>query len=120
MIIKRFCKVNSNEIVIFKVNFEFKYEKFRVFITFYKNLRTRLRSRSRVKKTLAPAPTPAKKLLLHRLQLRLRNTRIRTKIVRLCNTVYSKRSLGFLMYNYFLSECYVVFIFVLFTVVSSQ
>jgi hypothetical protein len=35
MNIKRFFKVNSNEIVIFKVNFNFKYEKFRVFVTFY-------------------------------------------------------------------------------------
>jgi hypothetical protein len=35
MIIKRFFKVNSNEIVIFTVNFNLKYEKFRVFVTFY-------------------------------------------------------------------------------------
>jgi hypothetical protein len=54
MIIKRFFKVNSNEIVIFKVNFNFKYEKYKFFVTFYKNLHTRLRSRA--KKTSAPAP----------------------------------------------------------------
>jgi hypothetical protein len=47
--------VNSNEIVIFKVNFKLKFEKFRVFVLFYKNLHTRLRSRIRAKKTLAPA-----------------------------------------------------------------
>jgi hypothetical protein len=47
-------KVNSNEIVIFKVNFKLLYEKFRVFVTFYKNLHTRLRSQT--KKTLVPAP----------------------------------------------------------------
>jgi hypothetical protein len=35
MIIKRFFKVNSNEIVIFKVNFKLQYEKFMVFVTFY-------------------------------------------------------------------------------------
>jgi hypothetical protein len=45
MIIKRFFIVNSNEIVIFKVNFKFQYEKFRVFVTFYKNLHTRLQGR---------------------------------------------------------------------------
>jgi hypothetical protein len=54
MIIKKFFKVNSNEIVIFKVNFKFKHEKLRVFVTFYKNLLTPLRSRA--KKTSAPAP----------------------------------------------------------------
>jgi hypothetical protein len=54
MIIKRFFKVNSNEIVIFNVNFKLYYEKIRGFVTFYKNLYTRLRSRA--KKTLAPAP----------------------------------------------------------------
>jgi hypothetical protein len=53
MIINRFFKVNSNEILIFKVNFKLKYGKFRVFVTFYKNLHTR----SRAKKTLAPAPS---------------------------------------------------------------
>jgi hypothetical protein len=53
MIIKRFFKVKSNKIVIFKVNLKLWYEKFRVFVTFYKNLHTRLKSR--VKKTLAPA-----------------------------------------------------------------
>jgi hypothetical protein len=50
MIIEKFFKVNSNEIVIFKVNFKFQYEKFKVFVTFYKNLHTRLLSRSRAKK----------------------------------------------------------------------
>jgi hypothetical protein len=41
MIIKRFFKVvNSNEIVIFNVNFKLKYEKFKVFVTFNKNLYT--------------------------------------------------------------------------------
>jgi hypothetical protein len=68
MIIKRFFKENSNEIVIFKVNFKLKFEKFRVFVTFYKNLHTRLRSRSRAKKLWLrlqqkvadpPAPAPA-------------------------------------------------------------
>jgi hypothetical protein len=52
--IKGFFKVKGNEIVIFIVIFKLKYEKFRVFVTFYKNLHTR--SRSRAKKTLAPAP----------------------------------------------------------------
>jgi hypothetical protein len=52
MITKRFLKVHSNEIVIFKVNFKFKYEKFRVFVTFYKNLHTGTRLRSRAKKRL--------------------------------------------------------------------
>jgi hypothetical protein len=71
MIIKRFFKVNSNEIVIFKVNFKLYYEKFRVFVTFYKNLHTRRRSRA---KNFGSGSS--KKLLLHRLLLqhRLRNT----------------------------------------------
>jgi hypothetical protein len=56
MIINRFFKVNSKEIVILKVNFKLEYEKFWVFVTFYKNLYTRLRRRSRAKKTLATAP----------------------------------------------------------------
>jgi hypothetical protein len=56
MIINRFFKVNSKEIVIFKVNFKLFDEKFWVFVTFYKNLYIRLWSRSRAKKTLAPAP----------------------------------------------------------------
>jgi hypothetical protein len=56
MIINRFFKVNSNEIVIFQVNVKLKYKKFRVFVTYYKNLHSRLRSRSQAKKTLASAP----------------------------------------------------------------
>jgi hypothetical protein len=40
--------------VIFKVNFKFKFEKFRVFVTFYKNLYTQLRRQAQ--KTSAPAP----------------------------------------------------------------
>jgi hypothetical protein len=68
MIINRFFKVNSYEIVIYKVNFKLWYEKFRVFVTFYKNLHTGY-----------PAPEPelgqknfgsGKTFLLHRLRLR--------------------------------------------------
>jgi hypothetical protein len=66
MIIKRFFKVNSNEIVIFKVNLKLKFEKIRVFVTFFKNLHTR----SRAKKNFGSGSS--KKLPLHR--LRLRNT----------------------------------------------
>jgi hypothetical protein len=69
MIIKRFFKVNSNEIEIYKVNFKL-YEKFRVFVTLYKNLHTLLQSRSWVKKSFNSGSS--KKLPLHR--LRLRNT----------------------------------------------
>jgi hypothetical protein len=64
MIIKRFFKVHSNEIVIFKVNFNSKYEKFRVFVTFYipgsgagagpKKFRLRLQQ----KVAAPPAPAP--------------------------------------------------------------
>jgi hypothetical protein len=54
MSIKKFFKVNCNEIVIFKVNYKFRHEKFRVFVTFYKNLHTPLWSRA--KNTSAPAP----------------------------------------------------------------
>jgi hypothetical protein len=65
MIIKRFFKVNSNQIVIFKVNFKLKYEKFRVFVTFYKNLnepgqkKLWLRLQQKVVAPPAPAPAPA-------------------------------------------------------------
>jgi hypothetical protein len=64
MIIKKFLKVNSNEIVIFKVNFKLQYEKFRGFVTFFKNLHTRLRSRGkklwlRLQQKVAAPPAPA-------------------------------------------------------------
>jgi hypothetical protein len=65
MIIKRFFKENSNKIVIFKVSFNFKYEKFMVFVTFYipgygagagsKKLQLRLQQ----KVAAPPAPAPA-------------------------------------------------------------
>jgi hypothetical protein len=58
MIINRFFKVNSNEIVIFKLNFKLQYEKFRVFVTFYKNLHTRLRLQQKAAASPAPAPAP--------------------------------------------------------------
>jgi serine/threonine protein kinase len=57
MITKSFFKVNSNEIEIFKVNFKLWYEKLRVFVTFYKNLHTRLQQK--VSAPPAPAPAPA-------------------------------------------------------------
>jgi hypothetical protein len=44
MIIKRFFKVNSNKIEIFKVIFKLKYEKFWVFVTLYMILDTRLQN----------------------------------------------------------------------------
>jgi hypothetical protein len=51
---------NHQEIVIFKVNFKLKYEKLRVFVTFYKNLLNGSgASGARPKKTLATAPAPA-------------------------------------------------------------
>jgi hypothetical protein len=56
MVINRFFKENSNEIVMIKVNFQLQYEKFRIFVTFYKNLHTRLWSQSSAKKTFALAP----------------------------------------------------------------
>jgi hypothetical protein len=65
MIIKRFLNVNSNEIVIFKVNVKLKYEKFWVFVTFYKNLylspepgQKKLWLRLQQKVVAPPAPAP--------------------------------------------------------------
>jgi hypothetical protein len=62
--IKRFLKVNSTEIVIFKVNFKFYFEKFRVFVITI--LHTRLRSRA---KNFGSGSGFRKKLMLHRLRL---------------------------------------------------
>jgi hypothetical protein len=66
MIIKRFFKVNSNEIVLFKSTLNFSMKNFEFFVTFYKNFHTRLRSQ--VKKNFSSGSS--KKLLLHRLWLR--------------------------------------------------
>jgi hypothetical protein len=72
MIIKRFFSVNGNEIVIFKVNFKLKYEKFRVFVTLIriyipdsgagagpKKLWLRLQQKVAAPLASAPAPAPA-------------------------------------------------------------
>jgi hypothetical protein len=74
MIIKRFFQVNSNEIVIFKVNFNIKYEKFRVFVTFY------IPGSGAGPKNFGSGSSSGKKLLLHR--LRLWNTGYRYSILR--------------------------------------